>query len=1283
MLKKNATMLPKLMLFMLLATLLSSNVFAAMTDKQIEKKRQLQEKILKMRKEQIEAKIQTQKALDELERQDRATRKAAIKSYAQYIKRVGNKKNEKAADALFQLGQLWYSDSKDGFMSAYEKYEADYLKFEKKKITKEPKEPEKNYDQSIKYFTRLVKEYPNYANRDMALYRLGVMQEELLKPEQGLVHFMELSAKYPTSKFAETAYLRVGGFYYDKNKMDSALVYFTKVTLNGAGVENWGIAQYRIAKSYFRKYDLDKARKQFFEYLVYCDQGYFNKKNFRSESIEELAQIYGELKNGAQLCEEDIKVYHPGMAKDEEYLFFRIGEKAQEYDELANAVFAYNKLLAKYPSSSYAPQAMNAVIDVLTMEKKFKEANETRIKLVDTFNKNSVWAQQNSVDPKRIIKAERYVESALSLIPLYYHTEGDKTKNKLNYTTAIKYYEMYIDWFGVNDPLKTYEYRFYLASCYQEVGEFKKAAGTFDAIVDMDTSKFPMDRLKKLKFTKETAAYMSVLAYDGLMNEKIKDFKNEFDSIEVKDYINSCSRYIQKFPTENKQAIEEIKVNLGNLYYRGERWAKVIEIYGDFVENNKGSQYYRDVFKTLGQAYYYGKQYKIGEEKLTEYLNTYGTQVSVEEKDEVLLLLGVAIFGQGEEAQDSGKVDEAAHHFMRIHKVAPKSKVADIGIWNAAELYEKEKMYSKAANVFIYMQEKYPKSKSAIPALLRAGQNFEKDSLPDSAAVAYISIGEKYPDTLDGLRGIYTAAKMYDSLSLYGKAGKTYELAESSKNIVNKDRDEGLYFAGLMYEKAKMWEDAIRVYRKVETKYPESKYLTDALYSVALTYKLQEKWPEAAKYFSNFAVQFETSSPKKSVVAYMDAADCELKLEKIDFDRIEGMLEKAMDVYEKNAEKYAIDSYYAAKAIFLMGEVTRARMNAAPLGGYSVEIKDGETVMEQLDKKLDEAKTALLQEATKYYASVGQYQTEEWTLKANNAIGYMMMEYAETIDTQKLQVKAKKKDDKKSLEIAIKIQVFKMNKQKMLLSAAERFQVNVDYALNNKVKMPVIDTAMIQYPKCGYLAAMTYVEMGQLFMESPIPAELAGTEDEQYFIEELEAKKYEMQERALPLLESVLKVSYDKTIDNSWTDKVKEEIRKIDASNVNLVAKARTDVVFADGKIREIEKSYERAVAQLNTLTAIQEEKLVNGMEVVELLALLKQMQLEAQRQTEDEKAALKVVQDDLVKVKAEVDQLVKDIFVLGGGDLSVFEKSKDGEGSSEEDAEAQEETEETEEVKE
>ena len=110
MLKKSKSVLLKMILLIFAVSLLSGNVYSAsgkqLTEKQIAKKRKLMVKIQKMRKAQIEAKIETQKKLDALDAKDRDSRKSAIKSYEKYIKRMGSKSNPKVGDALFQLGQL-------------------------------------------------------------------------------------------------------------------------------------------------------------------------------------------------------------------------------------------------------------------------------------------------------------------------------------------------------------------------------------------------------------------------------------------------------------------------------------------------------------------------------------------------------------------------------------------------------------------------------------------------------------------------------------------------------------------------------------------------------------------------------------------------------------------------------------------------------------------------------------------------------------------------------------------------------------------------------------------------------------------------------------------------------------------------------------------------------------------------------------------------------------------------------------------------------------------------
>lgn len=1228
--------------FVVVCFLLSFALTSHVEARDAERRRQ---ELIQKRQELLRQRAEAQKALEQrlaaMEERDSETRRMAITSYENFLRQEGDRRSPRAADAIFQLAQLYYTEDRAKFHEAYSKYMEDLERYDRGRLKVEPTEPVKNYDRSLAFFQRLVDEYPDFPDRDVALYRLGVINEELVRPQLALKYFNELSARYPNSRFAERAYLRTGGYYYEKNRLDSALYFFEKVTMEGAGLANWGIARYRVAKTHFRMNNLEQAIRHYFEYISLADQGYFPAGGLRSVSVEELAMIYAEIEEGARRAEADIQAFHPDMVRDEAYLFFRIGVKAREYDKLENAKHAFEFLLAKYPYYPDAPTALNHIIDINTIEKRFADANENRIRLVETYSRGGRWVSAPDRDPKDVLRAESYVEQALSLIPLYFHKLGDDNRDREMYAKAIPFYEKYIEWFGHKDPFRVYEFKFYLASCYQAVGRYRDAAKTFDAIVDMDTSGFPMDRLSRLRFDRETAAYNAVLAYGGLMEGAISDFNTQFDAVEVKEYIAASERYMLLFPTG--PGVDEVRMNLASVFYRGERYAQAATVYKYIVDNTPNSRFYKDAFMFLGQAYLFGGELELAETTISNFIRTF-PNIAADELRRINILLGSAVFKQGERAKAAGDNVTAIRHFMRVHEVAPESEVADIGIQNAAVTYEEKGQHVKAAETFLYLQERYPRSPLAVKALLRAAENYRTDSLWDLAAQSFVKVAEEYPDSVQAITAVFVAASMFDTIGEFNRAGQHFEKVFSM--FPRHERAaEGLYYAGLMYEKAENWDKAIEVYRNIERHFPESPYLTDAIYSVAITYQKQERWAEASQYFESFAERYASENPPRALVAYMEAAECEFKITPTDHDRIGELLDRALNVFERYAERFAINAYYAAKATYMKGNLYRAKMDAIELSGTNVtQNRRGETEFKKIDERSDERKTGYLTMATQYYAQVAQYMVETWTLRANNNIGFMMVDYAEKIDNQPITVNIRgSSDDRTNLEIAARI-IFKEASKNIYLQAADRFVVNVDYGIANRITNAEIDTARVMYTKVGWEAGNKLIEAGVLFAESPIPSDL-HPDDVEFYKEELQFKKFEMEEQAMPLFESVLRASYERYIDNQYTTKLRDRIREINSSSAVLLERVKTPE-FAFVRREQEDMEYVLAVQQADALLAS------TVLTFEEIYAQLTSMALTARRRITEEAERVAVVSRTIEQVDARIEELTKEIFALGGGML-------------------------------
>src|SRR6267142_2691381 len=106
-------------------------------------------------------------------------REASIKEFEDYVNSC-TEKTDRCASALFQVANLTYQNEEDGFLIKQTKYESDFTKWEDRdKKGAEPVQPRRDHKNSIRYFERFLKEYPNHKQVPEALVRAAFIQDML------------------------------------------------------------------------------------------------------------------------------------------------------------------------------------------------------------------------------------------------------------------------------------------------------------------------------------------------------------------------------------------------------------------------------------------------------------------------------------------------------------------------------------------------------------------------------------------------------------------------------------------------------------------------------------------------------------------------------------------------------------------------------------------------------------------------------------------------------------------------------------------------------------------------------------------------------------------------------------------------------------------------------------------------------------------------------------------------------------------------------------------------
>jgi tetratricopeptide (TPR) repeat protein len=184
-----------------------------------------------------------------------------------------------------------------------------------------------------------------------------------------------------------------------------------------------------------------------------------------------------------------------------------------------------------------------------------------------------------------------------------------------------------------------------------------------------------------------------------------------------------------------------------------------------------------------------------------------------------------------------------------------------------------------------------------------------------------------------------------------------------------------LYNSGLCNEQLERFEEAVSDYTSLIEKYPDSRDVTDAMFRLAGAYEKLEAWEDSASMFTILLTEREDLEGMERIEALARKGSCLINLEKSDEARV--VLDEAIALFGAGRDlPPSASTYYFAMACFKIGEIVQAEMRRA-------ELPADETVLEAaLDKKCQ-----LLLDAQGEYTKTIKIGHPHWAAAAAYRIG--------------------------------------------------------------------------------------------------------------------------------------------------------------------------------------------------------------------------------------------------------------------------------------------------------
>jgi TolA-binding protein len=401
--------------------------------------------------------------------------------------------------------------------------------------------------------------------------------------------------------------------------------------------------------------------------------------------------------------------------------------------------------------------------------------------------------------------------------------------------------------------------------------------------------------------------------------------------------ISACENYLTVNIGSPKST--EVLTIMASLYYNAKCYEKSRKIYQKIIALDPRSSSAIDAMRMIAQSFYEDKRYSDAQEwyrKISD-IAPEGTS-----KQEALARIAESIFRVAEMYESVNKFKDAAEQYERVALEYPDSRISDVALFNSGLSYEKLSEWSHAILSFQRIIQKYPSSKLVTKAQFRTARAQEKLLQWEIAAQTYLRVVASFPKD---------------------------ELAPTA-----------MYNAGFCFENGEKFAEAAATFEKMASLFPQSDDAADVLFRAGEIYGRIKDWNSVSRVNKLFTQRFGNDQDR--IIQAQCMIGIALYMQN-NIDEALTQLGKSISTYSSMTEPSAMNSYYAAKASFTIGEIYHDMMK-------KINLPENRAVY----KKMLTQKSLLLEKAIKAYASVLQFKIMEWTTRTVCQLGQIHEDFA-------------------------------------------------------------------------------------------------------------------------------------------------------------------------------------------------------------------------------------------------------------------------------------------------
>ena len=803
---------------------------------------------------------------------------------------------------------------------------------------------------AVELHRRLLEGFPSYRQKDGVFFLAGYCLLEMGKIPEARQAYLDLVHRYPDSTHVAEAWVRIGDLDFEDGR-PPALRRAAEAYAKAAARTDHALYEHATYMLGWTRYRLDDLPGGLETLRTLLEERYPPGREAKGEvplaAITLLGAMLADPRWDGVAMAREIFANGPVRAY-EGVVERRLADELFDQGRYLQSIEAYRFAISRAPFSADAPRMQERIVLAWSREGRPKEEALERERLVTTYDESGEWSKRNGgsgAAPEEVrelvLASKAHAAATLHAQARSLEQAGKSQAATAEYRRAAQAYARVLE--GTPRPRGAEGLALARAECTLGAGERAAAARMFEEARDTSGD----------RKVQQEAAQGAVRAWEAEAARQqaaglLEGGGSQLPGV-LRSLVSSADVLVARFPGDPLAPAAAFRA--AEIFYRHHDWAEARGRLEDVVARWPGTEEARSASRLVVEGHLASRDWAAGEAAASQFRRQ-ASPADAAFAAELHELELTSRFQRSTDLLGQKKWSEAAAIFQAIADEAPRHRLADKALYNAAICQEGDRHLQAAFALFGRVGSEYPDSPLVPESLFRQAALAEATFDFARAAERYQVLIDRHPKAKQVRDALYDRALSLEILQRYEEAGLAFE-RHASLGPSAADAPATLLHAAELFGKGSAWPRAVRALEEFHRRYGK------------------------------------TGDPELVVVAHLRAGRAESAL---------GHDEAARGAYARAVEEFTrrklspgaspAGAAAAAEARFRLAERDLQRLDRSVLPATS---QAG---------KLEKALKAQLSDTDKLatqYEELKRYQSPEWTVAALYRQGYLAARFARAL----------------------------------------------------------------------------------------------------------------------------------------------------------------------------------------------------------------------------------------------------------------------------------------------